>query len=202
MIHKGLFLNIKENLDLLDGEGFRKQKLFADDILYYIRDIPSMEIDDSLFVRGYDGWLRRFLMLDFSGLTMIRHVVDELGRDYPEGTEWVASIDIDKLREEIDPCVALIEAIQAGGFDGDISHAIGVNSYNNQEYVDLGYDVLLKKMVALPVWRGRWDDFNNPERPKKKWEVQKCSTLYKYQFDWLYKKVKSGDLVVGEFAKK
>lgn len=202
MIHKMLVLDMKKNTHLLEGEGFRKQKLFADDILYYIRDIPSSEIDDSLFVRGYDGWLRRFLMLDFSNLTMIQHVVNELGRDYPEGTEWVASIDVDKLREEIDPCVALVEAIKAGGFDGDISHAIGVNSYNNQEYVDIGYDVLLKKMVTLPVWRGRWDDFNNPERPKKKWEVQKCSTLYKYQFDWLYQKVKSGDLVVTDLPSK
>ena len=199
MIHKMLVLDMKKNKHLLDGEGFREQKLFADDILYYMRDIPSSEIDDSLFVRGYDGWLRRFLMLDFS---MIQHVVDELGRDYPEGTEWVASIDIDKMRDEIDPCVALIEAIQAGEFDGDISQSIGVSSYNKQEYVDIGYDVLLKKMVTIPVWRGEWNDFNNPERPKKKWEVQKCSTLYKYQFDWLYQKVKSGDLVVGEFPVK
>lgn len=200
MIHKGLFLNVEKNIPLLEGEGFRKQKLFADDIPYYIRDIPNEEIDNSLFVRGYDGWLRRFLMLDFSNLTMIQHVVNELGRDYPEGTEWVASVDVDKLREEIDPCVALVEAILAGEFDGNISHAIGVNSYNNQEYVDIGYDVLLKKMVAIPVWRGRWDDFNNPERPKRKREVQKCSTLYKYQFDWLYQKVKSGDLVVTEIS--
>lgn len=184
-------LKFNGNFGELKNQGFRYQKLFAGDEVYYIRDVPDNVIDNSLFIRKSGGIIRSFIVLDFGSLTMGKHFGETDG--YVERNKFLQDIDIDQLREEVMPEAKLVQAIQAGAFEGDLSDFIDHN-YKNQELLSLGYDVISHSVVTVPVWRGH---FMDPKRPTNKLNIVSFM-LFQYHFDWLYQAVKDGIVVIPE----
>ncbi|EKP0310112.1 hypothetical protein ACTG16_22315 [Aeromonas sp. 23P] len=202
MVKHVMFIAENKHDKLLE-DGFHTQKLFADDVLYYIRDIKGGVVDQSLFLRGDDGWLKDFIQLDFSSLTMAQSFAEKDGF-YRADLEWIAGINIEQLRNDACPLASLVESIQAGLLDGDISPSISTNDNMENETVFLGYNVRTGKVTRLPVWRPESKDYTAPnqallESVKFYSEIPKEFIrlwIPKYHFDWLFNKTKSGEIVV------
>lgn len=189
--------------DKLIRDGFHTQELFADDQLYFIRDIEGGVIDQSLFLRGDDGYLKDFIQLDFSSLTMYQDFAEKDGV-YRAGLEWVADINVDQLRDNASPLAALVESIQSGLFDGDISPSTRADDSAGKEMVFLGYNVLTGKMSPLTAWRPENKVYSAPNQEFlesvkfysqiPKWIIR--IWVPKYHFDWIFNNAKTGFLRV------
>lgn len=185
------YLKFNGSFGDLKNQGFRFQKLYADDQIYYIRDIPEGTIDNSIFIRKSGGIVRSFIDLDFGSLTMGKYFGEQDG--YVERNKFLQNVDIDSLRKEVQPEIKLVQAIQEGVLDCDLSEIIEHN-YKEQELLSLGYDVITHTIVPLPVWRG---NFMDPKRPAIKLNIVDFR-IFKLHFDWLREAVNRGDVVVPE----
>lgn len=175
----------------LKAQGFRFQKLYANNVIYYIRDVPGSTIDNSLFIRKAGNLVRSFINLDFGSIRMAKYFGEKDG--YSDYNEFVRAIDVDILRKSVKPEIKLVEAIDAGFFEEDLSEILDT-TYNNQEVVHLGYDVLTHTIVKLPVWRG---DLLDPNRPLTRLNIVEFY-VHKIHFDWLRDATWTGAITVAQ----
>lgn len=175
---------------ILKHDGFRMQKLFADNRIHYILEAKNDVIDNALFISKSGNIVRDFIRsrLDLSWLSMEKYFCTERGLKCE-----VNDIDEEFLRNELNHSAVFVESI-ANGLCDQLNDDSVYTGYNNIEHVEFLYDMRAITFSPSVVWRGGIFDKNRPVYPIY---IRKVS-LSKMVVDWLFRMIKSGVVVTKE----